>query len=517
MFERTEKKMAQPSELVGNPASTSAPIPGVAISAGQSGNLLAFFNLRRNPFTSSPHPRDLFWTPQTLQALSDLTTGLATARNLIVLSGEPGTGKTTLINHLLNSLHEREVPVAFVFNSHLDIDNLFDFILADFGIKEDASRPRNLRRTLHDWLYARHRSGQHPILIVDEAQGLSAPVLEEIRMLLNLEIEGEKLIQIVLSGQPELDALLATPQLLQLRQRIGLRCRIAPLSVAEAHDYIERRLAVGGAEPGKIFAPEALDAVYFYSGGTLRVINLLCEQSLLRAHRERIVPVSPQIVEEVAREFQFDDFKPFPRSFDFSPSMVADILPISTSPTRTRMSAISAMSAAPAHAGHSHPRINSAPAPTGILRARELSSLTSIASPLAPLPSVPRYPLSQPAPIEEKITAAEPPAQEPKQEVEIARKSVPAVEAIAENPKPARPPVAPNSVKAPKLAPPPAPPVAPPVAYAPVVITPKAATPPIATRLAEAVDPAWQKLQHYYAATSRWLRQPMPTTHLRRK
>jgi general secretion pathway protein A len=496
MFERTEKKMAQPSELVGNPASTSAPIPGVAISAGQSGNLLAFFNLRRNPFTSSPHPRDLFWTPQTLQALSDLTTGLATARNLIVLSGEPGTGKTTLINHLLNSLHEREVPVAFVFNSHLDIDNLFDFILADFGIKEDASRPRNLRRTLHDWLYARHRSGQHPILIVDEAQGLSAPVLEEIRMLLNLEIEGEKLIQIVLSGQPELDALLATPQLLQLRQRIGLRCRIAPLSVAEAHDYIERRLAIGGAEPGKIFAPEALDAVYFYSGGTLRVINLLCEQSLLRAHRERIVPVSPQIVEEVAREFQFDDFKPFPRSFDFSPSMVADILPISTSPTRTRMSV---MTAAPAQAGHSHPRINSTPAPTGILRARELSSPTSIASPLAPLPSVPRYPLSQPAPVEEKITAAEPPAQEAKQEVEIARKSVPAVEAIAENPKPAKPPVAP------------------PVAYAPVMITPKAAAPPIATRLAEAVDPAWQKLQHYYAATFRWLRQPMPTTHLRRK
>jgi type II secretory pathway predicted ATPase ExeA len=478
--------MAQPNEILGDASSGSAPIPGAPATAAQSANLLTFFGLRRNPFSSSPGPRDLFWTPQTHLALSDLTAGLAAGTNLIVLSGEPGTGKTTLINHLLNSLRERDIPVAFVFNSHLDIDNLFDFILADFGIREDASRPRNIRRTLHDWLYARHRSGQRPVLIVDEAQGLTAPVLEEIRMLLNLEIEGEKLIQIVLSGQPELDAVLATPRLLQLRQRIGLRCRTAPLTVAEAHDFIERRLAIGGAEPGKIFAPEALDAIYFYSGGTLRVITLLCEQSLLRAHRERILPVPPRIVEEVAREFQFDDFK-LPRSVNFILPTVADLRPLSSDSPKPRMSAMAA------RAGQS--QIHSVPAPAGILRARELSSPASTAAPVAPPPSVPRYPVSQTKPIEEEVAAAEPVAPE---------------KIIAAAPKPAPPTVAPPS----KI---PAPASTPLIARSPVVITPKIATPPIATRVAEAIDPAWQKLQTLYAASARWLRQPMPTTHPRRK
>jgi general secretion pathway protein A len=479
--------MGQPSETLNNPPSDNSPIPPATPSASQNGNLLAFFSLRRNPFSTSPNPRDLYWTPQTAQALSDLTAGLASGKNLIVLSGEPGTGKTTLINHLLNSLREREVPVAFVFNSHLDIDNLFDFILADFGIREDASRPRNLRRALHDWLYARHRSGQHPILIVDEAQGLSAPVLEEIRMLLNLEIEGEKLIQIVLSGQPELDALLATPQLLQLRQRVGLRCRTSPLTVAEAHDYIQRRLAAGGAEPGKIFASEALDAIYFYSGGTLRVINLLCEQSLLRAYRERILPVPPRIVEEVAREFQFDDFKPFPRSFDFSPAAIADILPISTSPARMRMSA---------HAGPSHAQVHATPAPTGILRARELGSVTSIAPPVAaPMPSVPRYALSPPPPQTAKTEVSE------KVETKIEEKPQVKIKEALQAKLEEKMEVSKEAAPSPKF----------------FANRPRVHKPAMATRVAQAIDPARKKIQHYYAATSRWLRQPMPTNQPRRK
>ncbi len=368
--------MNRPSELLGSPAPGNAAIPGSYQMTGRGGNFLPFFGLRRNPFNVNPDPRDLFWTPQTLRALSELTNAVETRKSLVVLTGEVGTGKTTLINHLLNSLHQRELPVAFVFNSHLDIDNLYDFILADFGIKDDLSRPRNMRKILHDWLFARRRAGQHPILIVDEAQGLTFQVLEEIRMLLNLEVEGEKLIQIVLSGQPELDVTLAKPQLLQLRQRISLRCRTAPLTMAETHDYVHRRLELGGAQPDRVFAHEALDAIYFYSGGTPRVINLLCEQALLRAHDSLLLPVSTQIIEEVAREFQFDDFKPFPRSLDFAPPTIADVLPMPASPTKMRMAALAARRLVP-----------------------------SAGIPLAPAPRIAPPPAASPAPVKAAASA----------------------------------------------------------------------------------------------------------------
>ena len=459
--------MTQPSQHLGNSTPGNGHIPASVMPTVKSGNFLSFFGLRRNPFNVSPDPRDLFWTPQTIRALSELTGAIESGKSLIVLTGEVGTGKTTLINHLLNSLRERDLPVAFVFNSHLDIDNLFDFILADFGIKEDMSHPRNVRKTLHDWLYARRRAGQRPVLIVDEAQGLTFPVLEEIRMLLNLEVEGEKLIQIMLSGQPELDATLAKPQMLQLRQRISLRCHTAALTIAETHDYIHRRLEFGGAQPDEGFALEALDAVYFYSGGTPRVINLLCEQALMHAHRERILPATAQIVEQVAREFQFDEFKPFPRSISFAPPTVADILAMPASPTKMRMSAMASrglQAATETPAAHAHLPISnlglpSMPAPSGILRARELAPVATIQPVVEPTPS----------------------------------------------PKPASP--APQPIAVP----------AKPIALEATVPPPAAsAAPPMATRIHAALHPAWQQTQRLISAASRWLRQPMRPAPARR-
>jgi general secretion pathway protein A len=474
--------MTQPSELPGNSISGNGHIPASALKPASSGNFLATFGLRRNPFNVSPDPRDLFWTPQTIRALSELTGAIESGKSLVVLTGEVGTGKTTLINHLLNSLRERELPVAFVFNSHLDIDNLFDFILADFGIKEDPSRPRNVRKTLHDWLYARRRAGQRPVLIVDEAQGLTFPVLEEIRMLLNLEVEGEKLIQIMLSGQPELDFTLAKPQLLQLRQRISIRCHTAALTIAETHEYIHRRLEFGGAQPDGVFAPEALDAIYFYSGGTPRVINLLCEQALMRAHRERISPVSTQIIEEVAREFQFDEFKPFPRSISFGPPTVADILPMPASPTKMRMSAMASrgieaameVPAALARVSISSPGLPSIPAPSGILRARELAPVATI----------------------QPVVAAIPPAVAIVQPV------------VGPPPSPKSPSPAPQSIAVP----------AKPIAVKPIVVAahPASVAPPVATRIGAALHPAWQQTQRLISTASRWLRQPMRPTLIRR-
>jgi general secretion pathway protein A len=461
--------MTQPSQYVGNSPTGDGRIPASALPTAKGGNFLSFFGLRRNPFNASPDPRDLFWTPQTIRALSELTGAIESGKSLIVLTGEVGTGKTTLINHLLNSLRERELPVAFVFNSHLDIDNLFDFILADFGIKEDVSHPRNVRKTLHDWLYARRRAGCRPVLIVDEAQGLTFPVLEEIRMLLNLEVEGEKLIQIMLAGQPELDFTLAKPQLLQLRQRISLRCHTAALTIAETHDYIHRRLEFGGAEPDGAFAPEALDAIYFYSGGTPRVVNLLCEQALMRAHRERISPATAQIVEEVAREFQFDEFKPFPRSMNFALPTVADILPMPASPTKMRMSAMAsrgiqtATETPAAHARVFTPTLGvpSMPAPSGILRAREFAPLAAI------------------QPLVEPVPSPDPPSPTPP--------------SIAVPAKPT------------------------PIAVEPVVVTHRAsAAPSAAAGIAAAVHPAWQQTQRLVSAVSRWLRQPMRPAAVRR-
>jgi general secretion pathway protein A len=458
--------MIQPSPQLGNPTPGNGHLPASAMPAAKGGNFLSFFGLRRNPFSVSPDPRDLFWTPQTIRALSELTGAIESGKSLIVLTGEVGTGKTTLIRHLLNSLRERDLPVAFVFNSHLDIDNLFDFILADFGIKEDPSRPRNVRKTLHDWLYARRRAGQRPVLVVDEAQGLTFPVLEEIRMLLNLEVEGEKLIQIVLSGQPELDFTLAKPQLLQLRQRISLRCHTAALTIAETHDYIHRRLEFGGAQPDGVFASEALDAIYFYSGGTPRVINLLCEQALLHAHRETISPVSTHIVEEVAREFQFDEFKPFPRSISFAPLTVAEILPLPASPTKMRMSAMASRGvqpealAGPARVSISNPALPSMPAPSGILRAREL----------APVPAV--QPVIEPPPVPKPVSQAPPSIAAPPRPVSL------------------EPPL---------------------VAWHPV-----STPPPVATRIAARVHPAWEQTQRLISAASRWLRQPMRPAQARR-
>jgi general secretion pathway protein A len=495
--------MTQPSQYLGNPTPGDGHIPASAMPTAKSGNFLSFFGLRRNPFNVNPDPRDLFWTPQTIRALSELTGAIESGKSLIVLTGEVGTGKTTLINHLLNSLRERELPVAFVFNSHLDIDNLFDFILADFGIKEDLSHPRNVRKTLHDWLYARRRAGHRPVLIVDEAQGLTFPVLEEIRMLLNLEVEGEKLIQIMLAGQPELDFTLAKPQLLQLRQRISLRCHTAALTVAETHDYIHRRLEFGGAQPDAGFAPEALDAIYFYSGGTPRVINLLCEQALMRAHRERILPATAQIVEEVAREFQFDEFKPFPRSVSFAPQAVADILSMPASPTKMRMSAMASRAvqqtatespAAGAHLFIPNRGLPSMPAPSGILRARELAPAAAIQPILEPPPPQPASPAPQPIPAPAKIIAVEP---------IVATHWTGA--GPAASPKPLLPPT--QSIAAPAKT----------IALEPIVATHRAsAAPPAAARIAATPRPAWQQTQRLISATSRWLRQPMRPAQARR-
>jgi general secretion pathway protein A len=187
---------------------------------------------------------------------------------------------------------------------------LFDFILAEFGIScESRTKSQQLMR-LNQWLLDRYRAGETTVLIVDEAQNLTYPVLEEIRLLTNLETSTEKLLQIVLSGQPELEEKLKLPQLRQLRQRIMLRCKTTPLTKEQTHDYIAERLRIAGASGEIIFSPKAVETMHAYSLGIPRVVNLLCEHSLINAYVEHQRPIGPQIVENVAHEFQLDEVAP---------------------------------------------------------------------------------------------------------------------------------------------------------------------------------------------------------------
>lgn len=269
-----------------------------------------FFGLREHPFNINPDPRFLHRTPRIQEALDQLIYGIQNRKGLLLLTGEVGTGKTTLINHLLDWLRKRQTPTAFIFNSHLKVNHLFDFILNDFEISPDYRLVNNMLRDLNQWLIKRFRAGSTPVLIVDEAQGLSLELLEEIRLLLNLETASEKLLQIVLVGQPELEEKLKRPEMRHIRQRIALRCNTAPLTLDEARSYIVDRLRIAGAAGEPVFESGAVEALHYYSRGIPRVMNLLCEHALINAYREGRNPVPPPMVEEAARDFLMEEFRP---------------------------------------------------------------------------------------------------------------------------------------------------------------------------------------------------------------
>jgi general secretion pathway protein A len=269
-----------------------------------------FFGLREGPFNVNPDPRYLYLTRHIQEALAGLTYGIQNRKGFILLTGEVGTGKTTLLNRLLDWLRGQNVATAFIFNSRLEVNHLFDFMMADFEIPCESRDKSQVLLRLNQWLLERYRAGETAVLIVDEAQNLSAEVLEEIRLLTNLETSTEKLLQIVLTGQPELEDKLKMPQLRQLRQRITLRCHTSQLSLEETFGYIAERLRIAGANGEPIFSKEAIQAIHLYSRGIPRVVNLLCEHSMINAYVDSMRPVPAHLVEEVAREFQLDEIGP---------------------------------------------------------------------------------------------------------------------------------------------------------------------------------------------------------------
>lgn len=266
-----------------------------------------FFGLHADPFSVNPDPRYLFLTPHTEEALACLTYGIQSRKGFVLLTGEVGTGKTTLINKFLEWLRMQKVTTAFVFNSRMDVPQFLDYMMADFGIPCDSESKSQIVLRLYNWLLERYREGETAVLIVDEAQNLSDEVLEEIRLLTNLETATEKLLQVVLVGQPELEQKLKQPQLRQLRQRLTLRAKTHALTLEETRAYVQQRLRIAGAEEQEIFQQESLDAVFRHSLGIPRVINLICEHCLVNAFVDQQKVIGPKAVDAVARDFELDN------------------------------------------------------------------------------------------------------------------------------------------------------------------------------------------------------------------
>jgi len=266
-----------------------------------------FFGLRANPFNVNPDPRYLFLTRHTEEALACLTYGIQSRKGFVLLTGEVGTGKTTLINKLLEWLRLQQVATAFIFNSRLNTAQFLDYMMADFGIPCDSKDKSQVLLRLYNWLLDRYRAGETAVLIVDEAQNLTEEVLEEIRMLTNLETFTEKLLQIVLVGQPELEEKLRQPQLRQLRQRLSLRAKTHELTLTETKAYVQQRLRIAGSNGREIFDPEAVVSIHRYANGIPRVINLLCEHCLVSAFVDQQNVIMPAVVDNVARDLDLAD------------------------------------------------------------------------------------------------------------------------------------------------------------------------------------------------------------------
>lgn len=269
-----------------------------------------YYGLKGHPFGTNPDPRYLFLTRDAQEALACLTYGIQARKGFIVLTGEVGTGKTTLLNKLLYWLRGRRAATAFIFNSSLTSSEFLDFMLADFAIPCNSTMKSQILIHLNRWLLERYRASEPVVLIVDEAQNLTPEVLEEIRLLTNLETSAEKLIQIVLSGQPELEEKLRLPQLRQLRQRVNLWARLSPLGVDEVRGYVAERLRIAGGDGREIFSPEALERVHVCSNGIPRLINLLCEHSLISAFADQEPLVTSDRVAQTAVDLQLDRENP---------------------------------------------------------------------------------------------------------------------------------------------------------------------------------------------------------------
>ncbi len=258
-----------------------------------------FYGLKELPFALTPDPRFIYFTPSHTEVMANLHYGIESGKGLIVVTGEVGTGKTTILRWMMQRL-ERTVMVAYLFNPRLSVTEFYQHIASLLDVQNWDTKPE-LLTSLGQALESRHARGLRTVLIIDEAQGLSPSVLEEIRLLSNFESNTAKQLQIVLTGQPELREVLNNPDLRQLKQRVALRCVIKALpTVDETNRYITSRLLASGASRTDIFAPDAVDYIYRCTEGIPRNINNICDNALLAGYAAGISTINQAIIEEVA-------------------------------------------------------------------------------------------------------------------------------------------------------------------------------------------------------------------------
>jgi general secretion pathway protein A len=268
----------------------------------------AFYNLKRSPFAISPDPAFLFSTPRHNEALAALYHAVRGHKGFVVLTGEVGTGKTLLLRCVLQLFREsNDIAYAYVFNGRLTPCEFLEYIATDFGLSVAGKNKTQILFDLSNYVVTRGARSLTTVLVVDEAHHLSEEILEEIRLLTNLETSGGKLLQILLVGQPELDDKLDSPTLRQLKQRIAHRAQLTALDVTETQGYVEWRLKVAGADPGNsLFPPDAIAAVYRHSQGIPRLINTICDNALITAYARKLRSVTPEIVDGTAADLRLN-------------------------------------------------------------------------------------------------------------------------------------------------------------------------------------------------------------------
>jgi general secretion pathway protein A len=281
----------------------------------------AFYNLNRNPFDISPDPDFLFSTPRHNEAMAALYHAVRGHKGFVVLTGEVGTGKTLLLRCVLELFREsKDITYAYVFNGLLSPCEFLEYIANDFGLSVSGKNKSQILSDLSKYLVARGSQDLTTVLVVDEAHHLSWEILEEIRLLTNLETPRGKLLQILLVGQPELDDKLDSPTLRQLKQRIAHRAYLAALDITDTQGYVAWRLQIAGAKDGRsLFPPETIATLFRHSKGIPRLINTLCDNALITAYARRLPSVPPEIIDSTAADLRLDvvHFPPTGMTVDF--------------------------------------------------------------------------------------------------------------------------------------------------------------------------------------------------------
>jgi general secretion pathway protein A len=265
-----------------------------------------FYGLIRAPFEMTPDPAFLYLGESHQEGLATLVYGVRARKGFVLLTGEVGTGKTTLLHSLLAQL-DPSTASAFIFNPKLDPEDFFLILFDEFGIQEQCRTKAEYLLALNNFLIERLQKGETALLIIDEAQNLSAEMLEEVRLLSNLETPTSKLLQIMLVGQPELSDILARPELRQLRQRIVLRHTLRPFNAAELDDYIDERLRLAGYTGKGIFTRSARKELFALTAGVPRLVNILCDGALLTGYGRGLPTVGRDVIREVARDLKLCD------------------------------------------------------------------------------------------------------------------------------------------------------------------------------------------------------------------